>query len=69
MFEVEHLKFATNATVSRCGMVWFSNEVVTINMIFNHYLFRLGQEDYDDVFNKNSENKQTGGLMGGVIFL
>jgi len=24
MFEVETLKYATLATVSRCGMVWFS---------------------------------------------
>jgi dynein heavy chain 1 len=29
MFEVETLKYATLATVSRCGMVWFSNETVT----------------------------------------
>ena len=47
MFEVETLKHATLATVSRCGMVWFSEETVTINMIYNHYLSRLMQEDYD----------------------
>jgi dynein heavy chain 1 len=29
MFEVETLKYATLATVSRCGMVWFSDETVT----------------------------------------
>ena len=29
MFEVETLKYATLATVSRCGMVWFSNETVS----------------------------------------
>ena len=28
MFEVETLKHATLATVSRCGMVWFSTETV-----------------------------------------
>jgi dynein heavy chain 1 len=28
MFEVENLKNATLATVSRCGMVWFSDETV-----------------------------------------
>jgi dynein heavy chain 1 len=28
MFEVETLKYATLATVSRCGMVWFSDETV-----------------------------------------
>lgn len=28
MFEVESLKNATLATVSRCGMVWFSEDVL-----------------------------------------
>jgi len=27
MFEVEHLRYATLATVSRCGMIWFSEDV------------------------------------------
>jgi len=47
MFEVETLKYATLATVSRCGMVWFSEEVITPKMIFNNYLERLKQDDYD----------------------
>lgn len=41
MFEVETLKYATLATVSRCGMVWFADEIVTYNMIFHHYVNRL----------------------------
>jgi dynein heavy chain 1 len=41
MFEVENLKNATLATVSRCGMVWFSEETVTLSMIYHHYLCRL----------------------------
>ena len=48
MFEVETLKYATLATVSRCGMVWFSEEIVDYDMIFYHYLNRLKQEDYDE---------------------
>ena len=47
MFEVESLKYATLATVSRCGMVWFSEDVVTMEMMFFHYLERLQQDDYD----------------------
>lgn len=47
LFEVETLKYATLATVSRCGMVWFSQEVVDTQDIFYHYLERLQQEDYD----------------------
>ena len=49
MFEVETLKHATLATVSRCGMVWFSEETVTINMIYHHYLSRLMQDEYDSL--------------------
>lgn len=49
MFEVETLKYATLATVSRCGMVWFSEEIVDYKMMFFHYMNRLKQDDYDDV--------------------
>ena len=52
MFEVQDLKFATLATVSRCGMVWFSEDVLTTEMIFDSYLQKLrnvpveeGEED------------------------
>lgn len=41
MFEVETLKHATLATVSRCGMVWFSEDTVSLSMIYHHYLCRL----------------------------
>ena len=47
MFEVESLKHATLATVSRCGMVWFSEEVINVEWIYQHYLFRLLQDDFD----------------------
>lgn len=38
MFEVESLKYATLATVSRCGMVWFSDDAVTPSMFYQNYL-------------------------------
>uniref|UniRef100_A0A915BJF8 Dynein heavy chain, cytoplasmic n=6 Tax=Parascaris univalens TaxID=6257 RepID=A0A915BJF8_PARUN len=41
IFEVSDLKYATLATVSRCGMVWFSEEVVTCEMLFDNFLRRL----------------------------
>jgi dynein heavy chain 1 len=41
LFEVENLNFVTLATVSRCGMVWFSDTVIQTNDIFQHYLARL----------------------------
>lgn len=41
MFEVQDLKYATLATVSRCGMVWFSEEILSLKMIFENYLLKL----------------------------
>ena len=41
MFEVQDLRYATLATVSRCGMVWFSEDVLTTEMIFDNYLMKL----------------------------
>ena len=57
MFEVETLKYATLATVSRCGMVWFSDETVTQDMMYHHYLMRLKQDDYDSL-GEEPEDKQ-----------
>jgi len=41
MFEVQDLRYATLATVSRCGMIWFSEHVLSLDMIFENYLRRL----------------------------
>jgi len=38
MFEVDTLKYATLATVSRCGMVWFADDVVTPDMMCSREL-------------------------------
>eukprot|EP00002_Diphylleia_rotans_P002763 TRINITY_DN1178_c0_g2_i14.p1 TRINITY_DN1178_c0_g2~~TRINITY_DN1178_c0_g2_i14.p1 ORF type:complete len:4518 (+),score=1049.96 TRINITY_DN1178_c0_g2_i14:77-13630(+) len=45
VFEVQDLKYATLATVSRCGMVWFSSETVTPGMVLQQYLMRLVSEE------------------------
>lgn len=54
MFEVQDLKYATLATVSRCGMVWFSEDVLSTEMIFENYLLRLRdiplEDSEDDTF-------------------
>ncbi|TFK40902.1 dynein heavy chain protein 1 [Crucibulum laeve] len=47
MFEVEHLKYATLATVSRCGMIWFSEDVVEPSMVYRNYLNTLGSVPLD----------------------
>jgi dynein heavy chain 1 len=41
IFEVQDLKFATLATVSRCGMIWFSEEVLSLDMYFKGFLNSL----------------------------
>ena len=48
MFEVQDLRFATLATVSRCGMVWFSEDVLSLDMIFENFLSRLRNISIDD---------------------
>ncbi|XP_044746185.1 dynein heavy chain, cytoplasmic isoform X2 [Coccinella septempunctata] len=62
MFEVQDLKYATLATVSRCGMVWFSEDVLSTEMIFENYILRLKniplEEGEDDSFGKTTENKE-----------
>ena len=47
MFEVEHLKYATLATVSRCGMIWFSEDVVEPSMVYRHYLDTISSVPLD----------------------
>lgn len=49
MFEVETLKYATLATVSRCGMVWFSNDTVTSDMMLKNYLDSLRSKAFEDL--------------------
>jgi dynein heavy chain 1, cytosolic len=49
MFEVETLKYATLATVSRCGMVWFSEDTVTPMMMVENYLDTLRKVAIEDL--------------------
>ncbi|VDB92823.1 BgtA-20854 [Blumeria graminis f. sp. tritici] len=49
MFEVETLKYATLATVSRCGMVWFSEDTITPSMLIANYLDGLRSVAFEDL--------------------
>lgn len=62
MFEVEHLKYATLATVSRCGMIWFSEDVIDPSMLYRNYLSTLASipldaddEDTNDILSRRIE--------------
>lgn len=61
MFEVQDLRFATLATVSRCGMVWFSEDVLSTEMIFENYMARLKNISLDD---SDEDNFGTGKKPG-----
>ena len=54
MFEVETLKYDTLATVSRCGMVWFSEYTVTSKMMVTHYLKSLRTVIFEDLDEDNT---------------
>ncbi|PVI03176.1 dynein heavy chain [Periconia macrospinosa] len=49
MFEVETLKYATLATVSRCGMVWFSDDTVEVDMMIKNYIEHLKTVPFEDI--------------------
>lgn len=46
ILEVDCLAHATPATVSRCGMVWFSDDTITYEMAFTHLLGTLRTHDF-----------------------
>ncbi|MCJ1472503.1 hypothetical protein MMC13_001151 [Lambiella insularis] len=49
MFEVENLKYATLATVSRCGMVWFNEDTVSPSMVVENFLGNLRSTAFDEL--------------------
>ena len=59
LFEVESLKYATLATVSRCGMVWFNEENVSTDMVFTHYLDNLRTVAFDDIDEESGATAQS----------
>ncbi|KAF8253571.1 hypothetical protein K440DRAFT_576363 [Wilcoxina mikolae CBS 423.85] len=56
MFEVETLQYATLATVSRCGMVWFSEDTVTSDMMVTNYLKSLRTVVFEELDEDNTAN-------------
>jgi dynein heavy chain 1 len=58
MFEVQDLRHATLATVSRTGMVWFNQETVTSAMLLQYYLNRIRQQSVFDIINQDDPNSK-----------
>ena len=58
MFEVQDLRHATLATVSRTGMVWFNQETVTSAMLLQYYLNRIRQESVFNAVNQDDPNSK-----------
>ena len=66
MFEVETLKYATLATVSRCGMVWFNEDTVTLDMMVENYLQILSRTSFEDLDEDTNTSLQTSGIASVV---
>ena len=60
MFEVQDLRFATLATVSRCGMVWFSQDVLSTEMIFGNNLLIMKRVPVEEVEEETRRIKPPG---------
>lgn len=60
MFEVQDLKYATLATVSRCGMVWFSEDVLSTEMVFGNYFARIRHIPLEEGDDDNSFTAPSG---------
>ena len=70
MFEVETLKYATLATVSRCGMVWFSDDTVSIDMMIANYIENLKAVPFEDIEDDSvapGQMSQKALLVQGVV--
>ena len=46
ILEVDSLEHATPATVSRCGMVWFSEDTISTDMCLSHLIGKLARADF-----------------------
>ena len=61
MFEVQDLRYATLATVSRCGMVWFSDDVLSSEMLFENFLCKIRMvplEEGEEVIRINKDGQE-----------
>lgn len=67
MFEVHSLRHATLATVSRCGMVWFSDDVVSTDMVLREHLARLRQGTVGTTIHTGAASEPRHGAGSGSV--
>lgn len=67
MFEVETLKYATLATVSRCGMVWFSDDTVTTDLMIANHLAELRSTSFEDLDEDSAASATTNSAAAMAI--
>ena len=67
LFEVDSLQYATPATVSRCGMVWFSDAIVTHAMRAKHYLAGLHSVSLDATEAAQSQQEEQKGASAAPV--
>jgi len=66
IFEVETLRFATPATVSRCGMVWFDDDLVSTSMLLKFNVGKLRSLTFDEM---DDDSGYESGESGGYVDL
>ncbi|KNC52645.1 cytoplasmic dynein [Thecamonas trahens ATCC 50062] len=75
MFEVQDLKYATLATVSRTGMVWYSEDTLTTPMILQHNLLKMrnvvvpGEYDESDLPGYAGVDDETGAEVSPALMV
>lgn len=67
IFEVENLKQATLATVSRCGMVYFNDDHVTVSSMLDEYLHRLCNNENTFFVNDLLDRKNSSAGVRAVL--
>ena len=52
IFEVDNLKYASPATISRCGMIYLETKILGWEALFNSFLWRMGDHLLAEFFEK-----------------
>lgn len=66
LFETHSLRYATPATVSRCGMLWFSEGLVPLPSVLSHALHQLKRTPVADRRGRRQRWDLTDDMMGAA---